>query len=116
MQRSRPAPRAAHRTYFDYFDHRLAFTHKGMAEGLAISGFSVVRAIGQFLPDTTKSRLPQHPALVALYLRVPLAWRLLGGQMLLVARPVRSDAAKPLVWVNIPKVKESYGCVLHDWS
>lgn len=81
-------PNFAHcqRTYFDFFDHRLAFTHKGMMEGLAISGFSLVRAISQFLPYTTKSRLPQHPALVALYLRVPLAWRLLGGQMLLVAR------------------------------
>ena len=39
----------------------------------------------RFLPYTTKSRLPQHPLLVRLYLRVPLAQRLLGKQAWVVA-------------------------------
>jgi SAM-dependent methyltransferase len=79
-------PNFAHcsRTYYDFFDHRLAFTHKGMVEGLTISGFTVERCVSRFLPYTTKSRLPTHPALVAAYLRVPLAWRILGAQMLIV--------------------------------
>ena len=74
------------RTYYDFFDHRLAFTHKGMAEGLEISGFEMERVVARFLPYTTKGRLPQAPWLVALYLRMPPLWRLLGAQMLLVAR------------------------------
>jgi SAM-dependent methyltransferase len=71
--------------YFDYFDHRLAFTHKGMAEGLAISGFELERVKAQFLPYTSKSSLPTAPWMVSLYLAVPAVWRILGGQMLLVA-------------------------------
>ena len=81
-------PNFAHcaKTYYDFFDHRLAFTHRGMVEGLTISGFRIERVISQFLPYTTKSKLPTHPFLVKLYLRVPLAWRVLGAQMLIVAR------------------------------
>ena len=73
------------KTYFDFFDHRLTFTDKGMAEGLEISGFRVEHMVRQFLPYTSKSGLPRAPWMVSLYLRLPLAWRLLGGQMLLVA-------------------------------
>ncbi len=72
--------------YFDFFDHRLIFTHLGMAEGLTTADFDIERVIPQFLPYTSKSRLPQAAWMVDLYLRVPLAWRILGGQMLLVAR------------------------------
>jgi len=72
--------------YFDYFDHRLIFTHKGMAEGLTIAGFELERVTAQFLPYTSKSALPAAPWLVSMYLAFPPAWRVLGGQMLLVAR------------------------------
>ncbi len=72
--------------YYDFFDHRLAFTHRGMIEGLEITGFRMERVVPQFLPSTSKSRFPKAPWLVALYLRMPLAWRIFGGQMLLVAR------------------------------
>lgn len=71
--------------YFDFFDHRLAFTHRGMAEGLEMSGFHLRHVVPQFLPYTSKSRLPRAPWMVDLYLKVPLAWRILGAQMLIVA-------------------------------
>jgi SAM-dependent methyltransferase len=70
--------------YFDFFDHRLIFTHKGMAEGLEMSGFQLERVTDRFLPYTSKSSLPRAVWMVSLYLTFPLAWRLLGGQMLLV--------------------------------
>ena len=38
----------------------------------------------RFLPYSTKSRLPKHPALVRAYLAFPTAWRLLGKQTLYV--------------------------------
>jgi SAM-dependent methyltransferase len=70
--------------YFDFFDHRLIFTHKGMAEGLAISGFQLEEVIARFLPYTSKSGLPTAPWMVSMYLSFPLAWHILGGQMLVV--------------------------------
>jgi hypothetical protein len=42
--------------------------------------------IPRFLPYTTRSALPKGPGLVALYLKVPIAWRFLGKQFLVVAR------------------------------
>jgi len=74
------------RRYYDFFDHRLAFTHRAMAEGIEAAGFRIERVVPRFLPYTSKSSLPKMPWLVGLYLRVPLAWKLLGGQMLIVAR------------------------------
>jgi SAM-dependent methyltransferase len=74
------------RQYFDFFDHRLIFTHAGMAEGLLTCGFEITEVVARFLPFTSKSRLPTAPWLVWLYLHLPLAWRILGGQMLIVAR------------------------------
>ncbi len=71
--------------YYDFFDHRLAFTHDGMVEGLEMSGFRIDRVIARFLPYTTKSRLPKHPALVEWYLRMPALWPIFGAQMLIVA-------------------------------
>ena len=42
----------------------------------------------RFLPYTSKSRLTRAPRSVATYLAFPIAWRVVGGQMLLVrAKP-----------------------------
>jgi SAM-dependent methyltransferase len=70
--------------YFDYFDHRLIFTHLSMTEALTISGFEMEKTIPRFLPYTSKSGLAKAPWLVSLYLSLPVAWKLLGAQMLLV--------------------------------
>jgi hypothetical protein len=48
-------------------------------------GFKVLQVWPRFLPYTTRSKIPQHPMLVRLYLRFPPAWRVLGGQTWLVA-------------------------------
>lgn len=81
-------PNFAHcsKSYFDFFDHRLIFTHKGVAEGLVSAGFEVLEAIDRFLPYTSKSKLPAAPWIVALYLRLRPAWKIFGSQMLVVAR------------------------------
>ncbi len=80
------------RKYFDFFDHRLVFTHKGMAEGLSVCGFDIQRMVPRFLPFTSKSRLPRAPWMVGAYLRLPWAWALFGAQMLIVAKARVSDA------------------------
>lgn len=71
--------------YWDFFDHHTPLTDRSLVEGLRLAGFSPTVVYPRFLPYTTKSRLPKAAALVRLYLRVPLVWRLLGKQALVVA-------------------------------
>lgn len=73
--------------FWDFLDHTLPLTEKGMTEALELTGYRVTECRARFLPYTTKSRLPQLPALVRLYLALrPVQW-LLGKQMLIVAAP-----------------------------
>ena len=81
-----PNIRYLSKTYWDFFDHQTALSHKGLVEGLQLAGFSIERVIPRFLPYTTKSNIPQKPFLVNLYLKLPLIWRILGKQMFIVAR------------------------------
>ena len=71
--------------YWDFFDHHIALTDKSLIEGLLIKEFKIKRVISKFLPFTTKSKIPQHPFLVWLYLKIPLVWRVMGKQSFLVA-------------------------------
>jgi ubiquinone/menaquinone biosynthesis C-methylase UbiE len=75
--------------YWDFIDHKVALTEHSLVEAAQAAGFEVERLVPRFLPYTTKSRLPQSARLVRAYLRFPLAWRLMGKQTLLIARPAR---------------------------
>ena len=66
--------------YWDYLDHHLPLTHASLAEGIELSGLTVERVEPKFLPYTVKSRLPTNAALIRLYLKVPLAWKVLGSR------------------------------------
>lgn len=72
--------------FWDFFDHTLPLSEKGMAEALGVAGFEVLERRARFLPYTTKGRLPKWPVLVRLYLKLPPAQWLFGKQMLVVAR------------------------------
>jgi SAM-dependent methyltransferase len=76
----------AFREYWDYYDHYLPLSHLSLAEGLTQAGFEVDSVIPRFLPFTMNSRMPTADFLVWAYLKMPLAWRLLGKQFLVVAR------------------------------
>jgi SAM-dependent methyltransferase len=71
--------------YWDFYDHHIPLSEHSLSEGLVSIGFEIHEAIGKFLPYTTISRIPQHPLLVALYLRVRPAWWLMGKQFFVVA-------------------------------
>jgi len=71
--------------YWDFFDHHTPLTDRSLVEGLQLAGLEPQVVHPRFLPYTTKSRLPQAPFLVRWYLRVPLLWRVLGKQALVVA-------------------------------
>jgi hypothetical protein len=72
--------------YWDFYDHYLPLSHLSLEEGLIQAGYDVHQIIPRFLPYTTRSILPQHPMLIQLYLKLPIVWRILGKQFLLVAR------------------------------
>lgn len=80
-----PNIRLCYQNYWDFIDHYLPLSDRSCEEAFRISGFGIRRSIPAFLPFTTKSAIPQHPALVRLYLRVPLAWKFMGKQFLIVA-------------------------------
>ncbi len=71
--------------YWDYYDHHLGLTHLSLSEALALKGFRISTCIDKFLPYTTQSKLPTHPLLVRLFLKIPIAWKFLGKQFFIVA-------------------------------
>jgi SAM-dependent methyltransferase len=82
-----PNVRYCARDYWQFFDHITPVDDRALAEALAATGFGVEKCIPRFLPYSTQGRLPSWPWLVRLYLRLPLAWRVLGAQAFLVAGP-----------------------------
>ena len=74
--------------YWDYWDHHIPLTDRSVAELLALKGFEVTRSIDRFLPYSMSEGSNPPLLLVALYLRLPLAWKFLGKQFLVVARPI----------------------------
>jgi len=81
-----PNVRYAYREYWDFYDHHTPLSHLSCSEAFALAGFEVEEVIGRFLPFTTKTRVPSHPALLRLYLSLRPLWRVFGKQFLLVGR------------------------------
>jgi hypothetical protein len=69
-----------------FFDHVTPIDDRALCEALELCGFSIETAIPRFLPFTTKGSLPKSTLLLKLYLKIPLAWKLFGGQAFIVAR------------------------------
>ena len=72
--------------YWDFVDHHIPLTERSLAEAVTMTGLQVTEVVTRFLPYTTRSRVPQHPALVRLYLLARPLWYLMGGQTWLVAK------------------------------
>jgi len=70
--------------YWDFIDHKVPLTERSLVEAGESAGLRTHALVTRFLPYTTKSRLPQHPTLVRLYLRMPVAWRIFGKQTLYI--------------------------------
>ncbi len=72
--------------YWDFYDHITPLSHGSLREGLIKNGFQIDLLIPKFIPYTFKSRFPTASWMVRLYLRMPLAWRVFGKQVFIVAR------------------------------
>jgi SAM-dependent methyltransferase len=82
-------------SYWDFIDHHVPLTERSLTEAAELVGLRRVHVTTRFLPYSTKGRLPQHPLLVRWYLRLPILWRILGRQTLLVAeRPAVTRSGK----------------------
>ncbi len=84
------------RDYWDFFDHHIPLSHLSMQEALMAHGFEPTIVVPRFLPYTTKSSLPQSELLVRLYLKLPLAWRVLGRQFFILSRKWDLDLSRAM--------------------
>lgn len=71
--------------YWDFIDHYLPLTDRTLVEAMDLIDMRVDEIKPRFLPYTTRSRIPQHPMLIRLYLALPLAHVLMGKQAWMVA-------------------------------
>lgn len=79
-----PNYRYCSKEYWDCADHYVALTHVAIAEHLYAAGFEPTRVVPRYLPYSFRGILPPSRKLTALYLRTPIAWRLLGKQFLVI--------------------------------
>jgi SAM-dependent methyltransferase len=74
--------------YYDFIDHHLPITHLSLEEVLKAVGYQISVMIPRFLPFSTKGR-PSATLLLKIYLKLPVLWQFLGGQMFVVAAKPR---------------------------
>ena len=72
--------------YWDFWDHLTPITDRSLVELLRHIDFVIEDCYPKFLPYTTASAIPKSLWLVRGYVKIPLAWRVLGKQFLIRAR------------------------------
>jgi len=71
--------------YWDFIDHKIALTGQALIEAGEMCGLKLKYRIRKFLPYTTKSKLPQRPWLIWLYLKLmPVSGFFMGQQTFLI--------------------------------
>lgn len=71
--------------YWDFWDHHIPLTELTVTELLELTGFTVERVEPRFLPYTAVGKARSPMLAVAMYLRLPFAWKLFGQQFLIIA-------------------------------
>jgi SAM-dependent methyltransferase len=80
-------------SYWDFWDHHVPLTDRSIDELLTTTGFKVTTRIPRFLPYTMSERRPPPAWTVSLYLKMPIIWRVLGKQFLVVGeKPERGPS------------------------
>jgi SAM-dependent methyltransferase len=72
--------------YWDFFDHYLPLSHLSLCEALRMRDFQIESAIPRFLPYTMCHGKRPPATFLRTYLKIPLLWRFVGKQFLIVAR------------------------------
>jgi SAM-dependent methyltransferase len=72
--------------YFDCIDHKLILTHHSVEELLYSENFAIHKTYPQYLPFSFRERnLPGLGFLASMYLKIPIAWKFMGKQFLVIA-------------------------------
>jgi ubiquinone/menaquinone biosynthesis C-methylase UbiE len=79
-----------YRDYYRFFDHLTPIDARGLAEAFESSGFVVQEIVPQFLPYTTKSSIPHRLWMIKLYLKLPVLWKIFGGQAFIRAQKINT--------------------------
>lgn len=72
--------------YFDFADHNVPLTEKSIEEHLVGCNFKISKSYSKFLPFSFSGILPAHPILTRLYLSIPITWKFLGKQFLVMGQ------------------------------
>ena len=70
--------------YWDFFDHKVPLSHQSLLEVLNVIGFSPIKIYNKFMPYSTKSNFPQFSIFIKIYLSIPLFYKILGKQFLII--------------------------------
>jgi len=87
-----PNARIVPGAYWDFWDHHIPLTERAVVELFEISGLTIERSIARFLPYTMVNKRESPLLLLKIYLKLPLAWRFLGHQFLVVGLKGRATA------------------------
>jgi SAM-dependent methyltransferase len=85
-----PNIRFCSKVYWDFFDHHLPLSDRSMVEAITLSGFEIDFAIPRFLPFTMVGKKPLPSFLIRMYISMPIFWRILGKQFVVVGRKPNS--------------------------
>jgi SAM-dependent methyltransferase len=92
--------------YWDFWDHQIPFTENSLCECLWTAGLSTELCVARFLPFMMSSGRRYPLFLVKLYLAIPLIWRLVGRQFLVVARKTQgASTPEGEAFHNLPDMK-----------
>lgn len=72
--------------YWDFWDHHVPISDHSLAELMTLKGFSILEQHAGFLPYTMSDGREPNLLLVRLYLKIRLAWKIMGKQFLIIAR------------------------------
>lgn len=72
--------------YWDFWDHYLPLTELSLEEAFATRGLEIEASHARFMPYTMARGWQPPIGCIKLYLAVPLAWRFLGKQFLVIGR------------------------------
>lgn len=72
--------------YWDFWDHHVALTERSLSEALVLAGFVVDECKARFLPYSMSQGFAPPVWLLKAYLRMPLVWRFVGKQFLVVGK------------------------------
>jgi SAM-dependent methyltransferase len=71
--------------YWDFWDHYIPLSERSLGEALENRKFRIIKSHARFLPYTMAGKKPAAPFLIRTYLKLPIAWRFLGQQFLIIA-------------------------------